>query len=237
MNHHATEKNRFRCGSALINFSFLLALFSSLASGYLYFQWNHLSAEKKEFGAARVQLKDQITSLETDLQASLKAQQTLKLAAETDTGEKAKAVAELAAFKASSDQMRADFEKLKKENASLKKLAVELKKQTQSLLAGATSFAEIQPATSVPTSHLRAATTQPSQPMKIKTINRTFNFVVFDLVPGVTLRVGDDAVVERDGRWISDLKIKQVYAQFASAEIRKEDDANLLQIGDSVKRV
>ena len=241
MKYPAIQKNTCCSGSTLVNFSFVLALIACLASGYLYFQWKILSGEKKEFGAVRVQLKDQITSLETDLQAALQEQQKLKQSAELESSDKAKTLAELVEVKTSSEQLRTDLEKLKKESASLKKLAVQLKTQGASLAKSTATDSPIAQtggvAVSAVAEHLQAASTQPLEIMKVKTINRTFNFVVFDLVAGVPWRVGDSAVVERDGRWISDLKIKQVYAQFASAEIRKEDESNLLQIGDSVKRV
>ncbi len=239
MNYNANGRNQFRRGSALVNFSFILALVSCAASAYLYFQWNSLSAEKKGFEAVRIQLEDQIASLETDLQASLKEQQKLKKAAEASDSDKVKALAELEQFEVSADKLQADLKKLKAERDSLKKIAVQLKTQAGNLIssAAAATSSGVQNAASVPAARLQASSEQPAEPMKVKTINRTFNFVVFDLVPGVTFRVGDDAVVERNGRWISNVKIKQVYAQFASAEIRKEDENNLLQIGDFVKRV
>jgi len=238
MNYGTLQKNTAQKGSLLVSFSFFLALVSCIASGYLFFQWNQLSSEKKGFESVRIQLEDQIASLETDLQMALKEQQKLKLSVDTENTDKAKTLAELTEVKAASEKFQLDIKKLKNERDSLKKLAVQLKTQAAQTPVSAASdvIAEV-PSGSSPAGHLKASSDQPSEPMKVKTINRTFNFVVFDLVPGVTLRAGDAAVVERDGQWISDLKIKQVYAQFVSAEIRKEDDNNLLQIGDSVKRV
>jgi len=235
MDTFLSKKKKFSRGSALIKFSFILALASCAASGYLFLQWSQLTAEKNNFEAVRAQLKDEISSLETDLQSALKEQQTLKQAVEIGSGEKEQALLALAEAKASAEQFEADIKKLKNERDSFKKIAVDLKSKTSQLAAAAASSAAT--GVSASSGELDGNTNEPSALMEIKTINRTFNFVVFDLVPGVPLRVGDAAVVERGGRWISDLKIKQVYAQFASAEIRKEDEGNLLQIGDFVKRL
>lgn len=241
MNDFSINKNGFRRGSTLANFSLVLSLVSCVAAGYLYFQWNSVSSEKKGFEAVRIQLEDQIASLETDLQSSLKEQQKLKQVVEIEGNDKAKTLAELAETKASLEQLQADLKKIKNERDSLKKLAVQMKSKTSEFPALPSSASSVVQngvsAASALTAQLKASSNQPSDAMKVKTINRNFNFVVFDLVPGVVLKVGDAAVVERDGRWISDLKIKQIYAQFASAEIRKESEDNLVQVGDSVKRV
>lgn len=237
MKGSTAQGNFNRQGSVLVSFSLVLSLISCLASGYLYWQWRELSNEKGAFESVRIQLEDQIESLETDLETSLKAQKEFQATAETEKSEKDKTLKALEAANAASEALMADVTKLKKERDSLKKIAVQLKSQASALLPAAAATVP-QGGTSVAeTAPLQTSDQQAAGDMLIKTINRTFNFVVFDLAPGVTFRVGDEAVVERHGAWISDLKIKQVYAQYVSAEIRKEDDNHLLQIGDTVKRV
>lgn len=223
-------------GFAAANLAFVLALVSCLAAGYLYFQWHQLSQEKQGFEAARIQLQDQIAVLEKDLEAARAEQANLKSKLDSAEGaakSQAQALDEskkqIADFKSQLAQLMKDQDALKKLVEKAKAAEMPLPATTASIETGGT------PANAASATRAVAIGMNTSGAMKVKTINRKFNFVVFDRMPGKDIQVGDTFKAERDGAWVADLKIQKTYDQFVSAEIRKESDQNPLQIGDEVK--
>jgi hypothetical protein len=103
--------------------------------------------------------------------------------------------------------------------------------------------AEIKPETVVvgeplPTTEV-AAPTQPAAPTgmpKVMTINRKFNFVVFNLGTQDQMKMGETLQVVRDGKVIAKVQIEKLYERFAAATIIEESPQNLIKEGDQIQR-
>lgn len=235
-----TEKTAAKSGFAAANLAFLLALVSCIAAGYLYYEWNSLKQEKEGYEASRIQLQDQISTLETDLEILQKTEEDYKSQLDQAAAAKEEQAEALKEAQSELQSLQKEVSELKQKALDLQSLVDKLKSAAEAPVqaaAGVVSAAgdsmEMGGAAGVVRS-AAIAFENPANPMQVKTINRKFNFVVFDR-SGNAIQAGEDYRVTRNGAWIADIKIQKVYDKFASAEIRKESDDNLLQIGDEVR--
>ena len=213
-------------GTVFIVGALLFAGLSCAASAYLYLHHRGIAREKKELEALGVQLQEQVQALKQHIESDQRIKTDLKAQLETLIKSKETQTQELAESKAQAVKLQTDFDTAQKESSEIKKVLETLRAATAALppsIAVPASIAEIVKSRVVPES------------MKIKTINRKFNFVVLSLASGKSLKPGDALRVERAGQWVADLSVQKIYDQFASALIKKESQKDTLQVGDSVK--
>ncbi len=210
-------------GKILPLVSLALALISCASAVYLYAQWSGLAREKKNFEAARVQLQDQVNALKQEAESAAKEKMDLNQKLSAALKGKVEQLQAAETVRAQAARLQTDLDSATKELADLKK------KMEKPAPVEA-------PAAAAPEA-VAAAEHPASEPgvMKIKTINRKFNFVVLGTVSGKTLSPGDALRVERDGRWVADLSVQKTYDQFASAAIKKESEKDPIRTGDTVQ--
>lgn len=80
------------------------------------------------------------------------------------------------------------------------------------------------------------SSSSPDDP-RIKTINRSFNFVVVNFGSDQGLSMGDQLVVNRNGKEIGRVEVQKLYDRFASAKIISESSANVIHEGDPVRKI
>lgn len=215
-------------GKVLSLLSLALALVSCAAAVYLFTQWQGAAGEKKNFEAARIQLQDQVNVLKQDLEGVQKEKVSLTNRLNTAGQDKAQQLQAAAAMhKKNTALLQTELEAAKKELAALKAELEKVRASAASAPAAA-GAGEPQKDEAIQIQML------PNDTMRIKTINRKFNFAVLTTVPGKALQTGDALRVERDGRWVADLTVQKTYDEFASAAIKKESEKDALQTGDVV---
>ncbi len=224
-------------GTALVVVAFLLAALSCASAVYLYLHLKGLTQEKKNFEAVHIQLLDQVSVLKLDIESAQKEKAELKTQMETAIKSKEAQSRDLAENRTQIVKLQTDLAAAQKEGDAMKKV-LEKVGAANAPASDSLSAVALEPPDEKKTasegSSVKKTKSAAATVMKIKTINRTYHFVVLSSVPGRGLKPGDTLRVERDGKWVADLSVKKNYEQFVSAMIKKESPKNLIRVGDAV---
>jgi len=70
---------------------------------------------------------------------------------------------------------------------------------------------------------------------KVLTVNRKFNFIVFNMGLQQGLKMADEAVVSRQGERVGLVQIEKIYEKFSAATILDENEEDPIREGDQVQ--
>jgi len=198
--------------SGLVKIAFLLALGAVAAAGYLTLKYSHEHKKIDELEASKVQLSERVESVEKERDAALE--------------EKKSAQAKLKEVLKDLLDRESTFQKGKKE---LETARMELKAVQDSADALKSELAKAKEAALKP-----AASAAATGPMKVRTVNAQFEFLIVNPVDG-TVQEGDSLIVDRGAQRVAVLRVEQIDSGFAKAHIVKSASGGP-QVGDVVSR-
>ncbi len=195
---------------SLIKIAFVLALGSAAAAGYLTVKYSHEHKKMDTLEASMVQLRERVEAVEKERDAALEEKKTVQ----AKLKEVLKDLLDReSTFQAGQKDLEAARLELKAAQDSAAALKAELAKSKEIALKQAVSGTA-------------------AGPMKVRTVNAQFEFLIINPVDS-SVQVGDSLVVDRGKTRVAVLRVEQIDSGFAKAHIVKSASDGP-QVGDDV---
>ena len=241
--------------------AFVLSLAALAGTGYLYQELNAERRQRQALEAAQVQFQDKVNAVEqtseqyrTELERmrSQLASYTTERQKLNDEVEKGKSQISDLKKKLTDAESKAAPTSFEDENAigvgpqpttELNDLKVEVPRASVKTEAAPVAKPEVKKESLKPSSEpspapAKTAKSEPPsvKPAQVLTVNRKFNFVVVNIGIRENVKMGDELIIERNGKAVGLAKVEKLYENFSAATILKEPKDAPFQGGESVRR-
>lgn len=230
-----------KSGGAGLKLGIILAFLLSLAAfGAVAYLYQTLNMERREYAASeaeRIQLRSRADSFDEEMKKIQNESAKFKEQVKSLTDERDELEKELSAKEVELSNLQKTMKVLETEPGAVTSTAqpvgaTESAVAVQSAVPVSTVITEQQ--TDIIVGEPLPGT--PANRPKIMTINRKFNFVVFNLGLQNDIKMGDKLNVVREDKSIGSVQVEKLYDRFAAATITQESAENLIKEGDFVEK-